>query len=141
MCIRDRLHAGLSGKCGRHDVGGIMVAIPCKIGDRHLRIGQRFADHGLNLAGVHRHVGSPSSIAAHIPPPDIRAGSGTCHMFGQGPFMPVLQHPVLCVDTVSYTHLRAHETVLDLVCRLLLEKKNNKKRSHENNHKNKIKNT
>ena len=26
--------------------------------------------------------------------------------------------------TVSYTHLRAHETVLDLVCRLLLEKKN-----------------
>ena len=26
---------------------------------------------------------------------------------------------------VSYTHLRAHETVLDLVCRLLLEKKHN----------------
>ena len=29
---------------------------------------------------------------------------------------------------VSYTHLRAHETVLDLVCRLLLEKK--KKNNH-----------
>ena len=29
---------------------------------------------------------------------------------------------------VSYTHLRAHETVLDLVCRLLLEKK--KKKTH-----------
>ena len=29
------------------------------------------------------------------------------------------------VTAVSYTHLRAHETVLDLVCRLLLEKKNN----------------
>ena len=28
-----------------------------------------------------------------------------------------LQHPV------SYTHLRAHETVLEFVCRLLLEKK------------------
>ena len=27
---------------------------------------------------------------------------------------------------VSYTHLRAHETVLDLVCRLLLEKKQHK---------------
>ena len=26
-------------------------------------------------------------------------------------------------QSVSYTHLRAHETVLDLVCRLLLEKK------------------
>ena len=29
---------------------------------------------------------------------------------------------------VSYTHLRAHETVLDLVCRLLLEKK--KRQNH-----------
>ena len=31
---------------------------------------------------------------------------------------------------VSYTHLRAHETVLDLVCRLLLEKK---KKTHDIN--------
>ena len=30
--------------------------------------------------------------------------------------------------TVSYTHLRAHETVLDLVCRLLLEKKKKNKK-------------
>ena len=30
----------------------------------------------------------------------------------------------ILVMTVSYTHLRAHETVLDLVCRLLLEKNN-----------------
>src|SRR5665811_1843944 len=29
-------------------------------------------------------------------------------------------------EPVSYTHLRAHETVLDLVCRLLLEKKKKK---------------
>ena len=33
----------------------------------------------------------------------------------------VLVH--IMADSVSYTHLRAHETVLDLVCRLLLEKK------------------
>ena len=35
------------------------------------------------------------------------------------------------VTPVSYTHLRAHETVLDLVCRLLLEKKqkNTKKKN------------
>ena len=32
--------------------------------------------------------------------------------------------------SVSYTHLRAHETVLDLVCRLLLEKNNKKKQTH-----------
>eukprot|EP00656_Telonema_subtile_P032630 TRINITY_DN3586_c0_g3_i1.p1 TRINITY_DN3586_c0_g3~~TRINITY_DN3586_c0_g3_i1.p1 ORF type:complete len:265 (-),score=55.28 TRINITY_DN3586_c0_g3_i1:71-865(-) len=31
------------------------------------------------------------------------------------------------LGAVSYTHLRAHETVLDLVCRLLLEKKKKKK--------------
>ena len=37
--------------------------------------------------------------------------------------------PVPRSSSVSYTHLRAHETVLDLVCRLLLEtKKNNKKK-------------
>ena len=30
---------------------------------------------------------------------------------------------VVALIPVSYTHLRAHETVLDLVCRLLLEKK------------------
>ena len=29
-----------------------------------------------------------------------------------------------CIHAVSYTHLRAHETCADLVCRLLLEKKN-----------------
>ena len=37
---------------------------------------------------------------------------------------PVAELPVpRCLEAVSYTHLRAHETVLDLVCRLLLEKK------------------
>ena len=40
-----------------------------------------------------------------------------------------LQHleKKLGIATVSYTHLRAHETVLDLVCRLLLEKKKTEK--------------
>ena len=33
------------------------------------------------------------------------------------------------VEPVSYTHLRAHETVLDLVCRLLLEKKKKQKKT------------
>ena len=32
----------------------------------------------------------------------------------------------IVLRSVSYTHLRAHETVLDLVCRLLLEKKKHK---------------
>ena len=33
---------------------------------------------------------------------------------------------------VSYTHLRAHETVLDLVCRLLLEKKKQQRKTGKN---------
>src|SRR5450756_2689441 len=33
------------------------------------------------------------------------------------------------ISTVSYTHLRAHETRHDIVCRLLLEKKKKKKKS------------
>ena len=33
----------------------------------------------------------------------------------------------ISLSAVSYTHLRAHETVLDLVCRLLLEKKKKQK--------------
>src|SRR5450759_5587941 len=35
-------------------------------------------------------------------------------------------HPGKTLETVSYTHLRAHETRHDLVCRLLLEKKKKK---------------
>ena len=38
---------------------------------------------------------------------------------------------------VSYTHLRAHETVLDLVCRLLLEKKKTHKKKKKNDKKKK----
>ena len=40
---------------------------------------------------------------------------GTCYMY-QGK-----------LETVSYTHLRAHETGRNLVCRLLLEKKKKKR--------------
>src|SRR5664280_3633502 len=35
----------------------------------------------------------------------------------------ILESGLNIINPVSYTHLRAHETVLDLVCRLLLEKK------------------
>mgnify|MGYP003376648690 CR=1 FL=1 len=39
------------------------------------------------------------------------------------PLLPALRRRLPLLTPVSYTHLRAHETVLDLVCRLLLEKK------------------
>ena len=37
-------------------------------------------------------------------------------------------------EPVSYTHLRAHETVLDIVCRLLLEKKKTNNTTHTHTH-------
>ena len=40
-----------------------------------------------------------------------------------------LQYLSLALGAVSYTHLRAHETRHDLVCRLLLEKKRFDERS------------
>src|SRR5664280_3509747 len=38
------------------------------------------------------------------------------------------------LEPVSYTHLRAHETVLALVCRLLLEKQKTKKTAKSISH-------
>ena len=43
-------------------------------------------------------------------------------MIARGEIRGVTSNPTIFMP-VSYTHLRAHETVLDLVCRLLLEKK------------------
>ena len=42
---------------------------------------------------------------------------------GRGRWLAAKVATVATIEAVSYTHLRAHETVLDLVCRLLLEKK------------------
>src|SRR5428012_22478 len=49
------------------------------------------------------------------------------------------QHDARRDSPVSYTHLRAHETRHDLVCRLLLEKKKKKKKEKIQQKKNKKK--
>ena len=51
---------------------------------------------------------------------------------GFDPFADIDQAATRVPVAVSYTHLRAHETVLDLVCRLLLEKKNKKNKNNTN---------
>src|SRR5665213_3513987 len=48
-----------------------------------------------------------------------RVDESDCDYSGRG-------HRNTCIRSVSYTHLRAHETGRNLVCRLLLEKKKNK---------------
>ena len=63
-----------------------------------------------------RGVGVSAAIERREVPADlVEATPGAWGMW-------LLASPFL-VFAVSYTHLRAHETVLDLVCRLLLEKK------------------
>ena len=47
----------------------------------------------------------------------------TLEVFSKNPLPAGKRVALLTNAAVSYTHLRAHETVLDLVCRLLLEKK------------------
>ena len=61
---------------------------------------------------------------------------GTGRFFTQSDLINNSKIAVIGMDAVSYTHLRAHETVLDIVCRLLLEKKkNNKNATHKYYHK------
>ena len=77
--------------------------------DVYKRQGRRFRDY--------RRVGLAVSARGAFLPVALRVADRRDRGVGAGP--------------VSYTHLRAHETVLDLVCRLLLDKKestNNSKR-------------
>src|SRR5664280_2501632 len=56
-------------------------------------------------------------------PSSVRFGSCTHFACKPGTTTPDSPPVRITLASVSYTHLRAHETVLDLVCRLLLEKK------------------
>src|SRR5664280_3472294 len=62
-----------------------------------------------------------SSRQAASPRRPKHSGANRCQTAAAG--LISLAAAAACVTAVSYTHLRAHETVLDLVCRLLLEKK------------------
>ena len=54
------------------------------------------------------------------------AALGMVNLVGLDPYLGFFH--TIDYNPVSYTHLRAHETVLDIVCRLLLEKKKTKKK-------------
>ena len=54
---------------------------------------------------------------------DFKGGSEIVLQFDKQIDIAQIRNNITSIGSVSYTHLRAHETVLDLVCRLLLEKK------------------
>ena len=70
-------------------------------------------------------VGNPGSIKLHLTDPRGVDAQGRVY---NSPYQYAFQqmHKDNSMD-VSYKHLRAHETVLELGCRLLLEKKKKKK--------------
>src|SRR5450756_2661289 len=62
--------------------------------------------------------GTPGAAPVPLSDAETRQWAGFAHLGGILWFL-----PSLIIWPVSYTHLRAHETRHDLVCRLLLEKK------------------
>ena len=81
--------------------------------------------HDVFYAGLAKYLGNaPSFIGKYD---DIKGGEylDDVVIVDQSPIgKSPRSNPISYIQAVSYTHLRAHETVLDLVCRLLLEKKN-----------------
>ena len=81
---------------------------------KHLVITKYFGNYKISLHSgsdkfsVYKVIGSIKGAFTHI------KTAGTSYLEAL---------KVMAIKAVSYTHLRAHETVLDLVCRLLLEKK------------------
>src|SRR5665811_791146 len=70
-------------------------------------------------------------LKAQINKTDRNDARGMAQMIRVGLYRPVHVKTLRSQKPVSYTHLRAHETVLDLVCRLLLEKKHHIRQDHE----------
>ena len=74
---------------------------------------------------VFPNAGNPQKVQRY--PDDWAVALRKMAALGPELFVPAHGLPIVGTDrismAVSYTHLRAHETVLDLVCRLLLEKK------------------
>src|SRR5450756_897848 len=97
---------------------------------RQVAAGDAGLDAGASLTAYYEQTGNPpgrwygSGLAglggeaiSRITPGDVVTEQAMAAVFRDG------HDPV----TVSYTHLRAHETRHDLVCRLLLEKKKKQK--------------
>src|SRR5664280_3166129 len=122
MCIRDR-PGGIPGPDGGPPPAPPRRDLPARRPDPYASISgdarghrERTPQSGPGRGGPAEPAGDrradrgPRGRAAVRPPPPARDRA-------------VAREPAHRRGAVSYTHLRAHETVLDLVCRLLLEKK------------------
>src|SRR5664280_2641099 len=81
-----------------------------------------------NVYGKNRKPAAPAEPSVRLVDPSHAADDKLEHLYSLcwqkfSSLHPQISHNVLPVslDSVSYTHLRAHETVLDLVCRILLD--------------------
>src|SRR5450756_1757000 len=70
-----------------------------------------------------RHAGAGAQHPRHAPWHDLHGYGHDEQLDEEGPRSKAKRASRDSPGTVSYTHLRAHETRHDLVCRLLLEKK------------------
>src|SRR5665811_817703 len=122
MCIRDRHHCAsflsIAARTCRTWYG---LAFSFVVLNVHARVaGPRRLEDGMGSAGGARRAEVIFTNLVEILVADVlgvvsHARDDLVHG----------RHPLMvprAVPPVSYTHLRAHETVLDLVCRLLLEK-------------------
>eukprot|EP00831_Metopus_contortus_P061574 TRINITY_DN53453_c0_g1_i1.p1 TRINITY_DN53453_c0_g1~~TRINITY_DN53453_c0_g1_i1.p1 ORF type:complete len:167 (-),score=24.95 TRINITY_DN53453_c0_g1_i1:21-521(-) len=135
MCIRD------SPKTPQQNMKKVHKwKVPMELGDECMESMDITNSYDLNTSGitfkkeqiiVHK-AGIINTKKGHkvtIDPQDFSylevLGKGAC-----GIVQKALHKPtgiLFAIKSVSYTHLRAHETSLHLVCRLLLEKKKNTK--------------
>ena len=125
------LGSGVAGGGGLHEWAGAVVQVGHQA-DRRVRAQDvRVVD---DLVDDPAEVGVVAGDDAHDEVADAGDGVDLEHLGDRGQVrhdggmtlpLPDLERAERChgIAPVSYTHLRAHETVLDIVCRLLLEKK------------------
>ena len=94
-----------------------MLADEMELGERALHTLQRALAADVENSALRTELAKRLRLAGHYPQALIELRR-------------LLEADVTKIETVSYTHLRAHETVLDIVCRLLLVKKNTTHNTH-----------
>ena len=93
---------------------------------------ERFVPSHLRVAAWIKNLAATFSHASATADPDSKRGNALVAEIGPHLWDEAARLPAAPPEPapVSYTHLRAHETVLDLVCRLLLEKKKTAEQMH-----------